>query len=628
MTLNDRRRQIEDGGNVDPSRRTLLKAAVSLPILGAAQTAAADDRFPRPARARACATSDKAIAADDYCRSLTRFGGRLSNPIRDLFLLAEHPDELHYSVILIGSGYGASICAARISQALNPQHRIAILERGKEWIPGTFPDTFLDVSRAARQQLTGLTKGQVTNPLGLFNISFNKEVNILSGSALGGTSTINANVAMRPHSETFKQGWPAALSDIEVLTPYYDMAARQLSLSRTPLDLVPKIRKRRITAEILSGNPDHYDRSPVAVMYDCRYLDDELRNQHGMIQRPCTLCGDCITGCNVGAKNTLVYNYLPVAKWNGTDMYTQVQVDRIEKRAGYYRLHLTYIDDSHGEITRHPLAINARVVILGAGSLGSSEILIHSQNDTFQFSPMLGKRWSANGDVIGFVLNTPDATNIGGIGTCEPGCRWPIGSTVQSTLNFFDQPGLENKFIIQEAAIPRGVSNLFSFLLRDKYLDSSMVMLAMGHDGSRGELIWKDGRLQVHWPNLKKSEYRQMIFRVFDEIGRVEGERYKRLRAFGDNLVSVHPLGGCAMADDPRCGVVNQFGQVYDGYCGGYADQFGQAAVHHGLYIADGAVIPTSLGVNPYLTICAVAERIAAHLVRNPVFADLFAPVS
>jgi cholesterol oxidase len=607
------------------SRRALLKAAVALPILSTAKSTVGDDRFPIPARTRSCCTPDKSIAADDYCRSLARFGGRLSNPIRQLFLQSQQPDALHYSVIVIGSGYGASICAARISQALNPNHRIAILERGREWIPGSFPDTFGDVRKATRQQLMGLGKGQVTNPLGLFNLSFNNEVNILSGSALGGTSTINANVAMRPHSETFQCGWPAALSDVEVLTPFYDMAARQLSLSRTPLDLVPKIRKRRMTAEIMSNNPDHYDRSPVAVMYDHRYLDDEMRNQHGMIQRPCTLCGDCITGCNVGAKNTLVYNYLPVAKWNGTDMFTQVQVDRIEKHAGFYRLHLTYVDDSHGEITRHSLAINSRVVILGAGSLGSSEILHHSQNDAFQFSPMLGKRWSANGDVIGFVLNTPDETNIGGIGSCDPGCRWPIGSTVQSTLNYFDQPGLENKFIIQEAAIPRGVSNLFSVLLRDKYLENSMVMLAMGHDGSRGELIWKDGRYQVSWPNLKNSDYRQMMFRIFEEIGRVEGERYKRLRAFGDNLVSVHPLGGCALADDPRCGVVNQLGQVFDGYCGGYADATGQPAVHHGLYVADGAVMPTSLGVNPYLTICAVSERIAAHLVRNPMFADMFA---
>jgi cholesterol oxidase len=617
----------EPTADATPTRRAVLKGSAiagSAMILGS-RTAKADDSLPILNRTRPCVSPLNAQAANDYCQSLTPFGGQLSNNIRELFLQAQRPDELHYSVLIVGSGYGASICAARISQALNPNHRIAILERGREWTPGSFPDTFANITKSTRQQMMGPGKGQVINPLGLFNLSFNDEINILSGSALGGTSTINANVALRPHPETFQRGWPAAIRDIETLTPYYDMAARQLSLSRTPLDMVPKIQKRRITAEILNSHPDNYDRSPVAVMYDHRYLDEQMRNQHGMIQRACTQCGNCITGCNVGAKNTLVYNYLPVAKWNGTDMFTQVQVDRIEKRDGFYTLHLTYVDDSDGKITRHPLSINSRVVILGAGSLGSSEILLNSQKDDFAFSPMLGKRWSANGDVVGFVMKTPDATNIGGISTCEPDCRWPVGSTVQSTLNFFDRPGIENKYIVQEAAIPRGVANLFSILLRDKYLDHSMVMLGMGHDEGRGEMIWKDGRYQICWPNLKNSEYRQMMFREFERIASVEGKKYKRLRAFGDNLVTVHPLGGCAMADTPDCGVVNDLGQVYDGQCGGDANVHGQTAVHQGLFVADGAVIPTALGANPYLTICAVSERIAAHFINNPNFADLFA---
>lgn len=613
----------------DHERRTLLKTAAATVAAatfggGGNSTHADDGRFPILDRLQPCCSVQNTQAAQDYTVSLARFGGRLSNPIRELFLQSQRPDELHYSVMVIGSGYGASICAARISQVLQPHHRIAIIERGREWLPGAFPDTFPNVTRATRQQMAGPGQGQVTNPLGLYNLSFNDEVNILTGSALGGTSLINANVALRPHPETFHCGWPSALSDIETLTPFYNRAARQLSLSRTPFDAVPKVRKRRLTAEVLSNNPDNYDRSPVAVMYDYRYLDAELRNQHGMIQRPCTQCGNCITGCNVGAKNTLVYNYLPVAKWNGTDMFTQVQVDRIERLSGYYRLHLTYVDDSDGKITRHPLAINSRIVILGAGSLGSTEILLQSQSRSFVFSPALGRKWSANGDTIGFVVKTPDDTSIGGFSTCAKPSG-PVGTTVQTTLNFFDRPGLENKFIIQEAAIPRGVANLFAILLRDKSLDHSMVMLGMGHDEGRGEFVWKDGRYQIKWPGLKDSDYRKMMFREFTQIGQIEGQRYKRLKAFGDNLVTVHPLGGCRMADTPECGVVNHLGQVFDGRDGGLADAWGQPAVHPGLYVADGSVIPTPLGVNPYLTICAVTERIAAHLIRDPQYADLFA---
>ncbi|MEZ6095352.1 MAG: GMC family oxidoreductase [Pirellulaceae bacterium] len=195
---------------------------------------------------------------------------------------------------------------------------------------------------------------------------------------------------------------------------------------------------------------------------------------------------------------------------------------------------------------------------------------------------------------------------------------------MQTTLNFYDRPGIENKFIVQDAAIPRGVANLFSLLLRDRYLDNSMVMLAMGHDEGRGEFVWKDGRYQISWPGLKDSEYRMKMFRECEQLACVEGSRYKRLKAFGNNLVTVHPLGGCGMADSPECGVVNDRGQVFDGRSGGSSDAFGQATVHSGLYVADGSVIPTAVGVNPYLTICAVTERIAANLVRDPQYADMF----
>lgn len=565
-------------------------------------------------------------AADDYCRSLASFGGRLSSPPRQLFLAAQKPDEIHFSVVVVGSGYGGAICAARISQRLKEGHRIAVLERGKEWIPGSFPDSLSAAFGNTRQQMAGPGKGQVINPLGLYNIQFNKEVNILNGSGLGGTSLINANVALKPHPETFQQDrWPEALRNPETLAPYYDLAARQLSLTRTPPDQVLKVARRRRTAEAISGNPNNYDRSPVAVMYDHRYLDDQFRNPQRMIQRPCTLCGDCITGCNVGAKNTLAYNYLPVARWNGTEMYTQVQVDRVVRKGGYYRLHLTYIDESEGRITRHPVEINARVVILACGSPASSEVLMESQNDQFCFSPSLGSQWTANGNALGFVVDMGESTNVGGVGTCPGPCDQPVGTTVQATLNFYDRPGLCNKFILQDAAIPRGVSPLFSLLLRDRSLDHSMVMLAIGHDEANGRIVWKDGRYQIDWPGLTDSGYRQMIFSEFEKIAWVEGGRYKRLKAFGKQLVTVHPLGGCNMADDPRLGVVNQLGQVFDGRCGGSMDPAtGTAAVHPGLYVADGSIIPTALGANPYLTICALAERIAGHLVEHPAYADLF----
>ncbi len=100
-------------------------------------------------RTRSGQSALKQRATDDYTQSLQAYGGRLANPIRDLFLTSRNSDSIHFGVVVIGSGYGASIAAARISQKLGDQYRMCILERGKEWVPGTFPDTFSAVSANA-----------------------------------------------------------------------------------------------------------------------------------------------------------------------------------------------------------------------------------------------------------------------------------------------------------------------------------------------------------------------------------------------------------------------------------------------------------------------------------------------
>jgi len=417
--------------------------AAAVAACGASQAAAKTNRTPVKnlvqlgVRTTTKGSGIKARAAADYTRSLKQFGGRLANPIRDLMLTAKHEDRIHFGVLVIGSGYGSSITAARLSQNLRPEHRMCIIERGKEWVPGSFPDTFANVSGSARAALTGPTRGQVTQPLGLFNLMMNDEVNILSGSGLGGGSLINASIALRPHPEVFFQDrWPTALKNIETLGPYYDNVARALSLTRTPHDQTPKVRYRRLAAERISRNPSFFDRSHVSVMYDHRYLDQQMRNPQGMIQRACTLCGDCINGCNVGAKNTLAMNYLPVAKHNGTEMYTQCEVTSIEKMSGYYRVNMNYVDDTQNEITRHPVSVNTRMVVVGAGSPASSTILMESENPSFLFSPMLGRNWSGNGDTIGFCVGLRSGTNMSGFGAFHTD-RPPVGPTVQTSLNFY-----------------------------------------------------------------------------------------------------------------------------------------------------------------------------------------------
>ena len=615
-----------------PSRRNLLQLAASASLAGAISSTVAkvdgsqDNVSPSPNyELPSCSTSLKRRAQDDYQFSLQPYGGRLANDLQTLMATSSRPPLEQFAVVIIGSGYGAAICAARLSARLAPGLRICILERGREWLPGTFPDSFREASRQTRQKLTGRGQGGIDNPLGLYNIKMNSEINTLSASGLGGTSLINANVALKPDEDVFAQScWPSALRERAVLDPYFERSARILGLARTPPDQTRKVLSRRDAAERLNPRPGFFDRSPLTVTYDDRYLDAEGRNPHGMIQRPCTLCGDCITGCNVGSKNTLVTNYLPLAKYNGTEMYTQVEVLSIQSGDSGYRIQVIARDDGSGTLQEIPLTISSQLVVLAAGSPGSAEILLQSRQCGLELSPALGQRWSFNGDTIGFVIKPRICAPIGGVGA-YPDAAQPIGPTVQTSLIYNRRPELRQRLMIQEAAVPRAVTKIFSLLLQDRDLDHSMIMLGMGHDGAEGKLIWKDDRWQIDWPDLRDSHYRKMVFHDFDELAQAHGGWYKRLRMFGDTLVSVHPLGGCGMSDDPSAGVVNDRGQVFDGRAGysgqGIADS---PAVYPGLFVADGSVIPTSLGVNPLMTICAVSERIAEQIIADPHWANLF----
>ena len=149
-----------------------------------------------------------------------------------------------------------------------------------------------------------------------------------------------------------------------------------------------------------------------------------------------------------------------------------------------------------------------------------------------------------------------------------------------------------------------------------------MLLFAMGRDDGSGQIsLDANGRGVVRWPGLKDSAYRRMVQQEFQRVGEALGGKYHVLRPFGENLVTVHPLGGCNMGDDPDCGVVNDLGQVYDP---NGASDHRSAAVQPGLYAADGAIVPAALGVNPFLTITALAERIAQRITEDPAYADLF----
>jgi len=538
-----------------------------------------------------------------------------------------------YDFVVIGSGYGGAINAARIASApLNPKPSLCILERGREWPVGTFPDSVDKVIGAARSS---------ANPLGLYEFLNYQDISVIKGSGLGGTSLINANVAIVPDQEVFELvGWPRSVN-YDLMKPYYDRARAILAATPHPRALqLAKVQALDRRAQELGT---HAVPLNVAVNFDITG-----QNPHGVEQKPCIDCGDCVTGCNVGAKNTLYMNYLPMARNAGAEIFTQTKVEWIEKLSGGgWRIHGRHYEG----FLDHSFTLDAKNVILAAGSVNSTEILLRSEMHGLPVSPALGTGFSGNGDFFGLAYNGDYETDVLGYGTkrsAQPGDSRPPGPSIVGLVRYNGTAPVRQRIAVEDFSFPSayvlGAKAAFALIrgddtdvgdedaerqriladsnLAQQYapggaLNHTMLYLVMGQDDARGTMVFEapwfepDGRMKIEWDQVGQ----QIVFTRMNE------ELRRHARALGASfisnptwnvfrtrhLITAHPLGGCPMGEDYLQGAVDEFGRVFSG----------DGSVHDGLFVADGSVIPSALGVNPFLTISALAERIAERKVQQ-----------
>lgn len=542
-----------------------------------------------------------------------------------------------YDFIIIGSGYGGAINAARITAA-NPSPSVCILERGKEWEVGKFPDNLLDVQRAVRND--------VFNPTGLYDFQLFPDVTVMKGSGLGGTSLINANVAIVPDEETFQQlAWPKNIK-LPELKPFYDKARTMLGARPhkrgTASDANAFLKVKGLDKRAQEIGTNEYALNIVVTQQDGK-------NAAGFDQKACVDCGDCVTGCNVGAKNTLYMNYLPTAAKQGCDIFTKVEVKWVEKLpTGGWRVHgVRYKTLGSEEFT-----LDAGHIILSAGSLGTPEILLRSEKHGLSLSPKLGTQFSGNGDFFAMAYNTDHQLNTIGFPGKKPDHEWakrgnaPGPSIVGAVSYGSKETPLDKRILVEDFSFPSSYLNLAMGALRligragedmdfgdekqekarmdkdhpwnlykenDGALNHSMLYLIMGHDDAQGRLHLRheSGHVEIDWDDAG----RQQVFNLINE------EIRRHARALGGtfltnplwsitptkNLLTAHPLGGAPLGDDYQHGAVDEFGRVFAG----------DGGIHDGLFVADGSLVATALGVNPFLTISALSERIADRIVRN-----------
>jgi choline dehydrogenase-like flavoprotein len=590
--------------------------------------------------------------------------------------LASRPPErdFDFEVVVIGSGYGGAVAAASLAALPGVKKgAVCVLERGREYLQGMFPTCLGELAEHVRFSDGGaVPKGART---GLFDLRLSTDVNALVASGLGGGSLINAGVMARPKAEVMQQtSWPEPIAD-EVkdgtMDSWFDEAERKLG------------------AQLPDGSANEWPDVPLAKHDTLKDLSrkafkkvaltiafDDRPSAGGVALKRCVGCGDCAAGCNYGAKESLDTNLLAKAYRSGARLFTGATVLRLfkipergDRRSGW-EIHVTHTDDNLRRRLQGCLTLRARRVVLAAGTLGSTEILLRSRAPKLNFSPRLGSNFSANGDMLAVLANLSKDVNCVADENVPPAER-KTGPTITAMLDECGQPGSATKprvdMVIQDLAVPAPLRPLFQqavaladgfdtlsrgdprphdrgdrdpCAIEERDTKRAMLVAMMGHDGAEGRLELAnpegddgrhehgDGALRIVWPEANQ-DYRadsrqnrvEELQADLDSSARTLANPLWRVlppqleflfgRARGP-LFTVHPLGGCGMGDDVYRGVVNHMGQVYAGppepLDRALPHQFG-SAVHPGLVVLDGSILPTSLGINPALSITALSLR-------------------
>jgi len=563
-----------------------------------------------------------ATSASDKASAISSFGqfflGELWNAYGASKLNQEqetktelNDDNIDFDVVVIGSGFGGAVSACRLAQK---GYSVCILERGHHWQTEDYP--------RAPDDNWWWDKDNPEKKNGWIDLQLYDDMGVAQGAGVGGGSLIYANIFIDAKPFVFESGWPKEINYTE-LTPYYEKTEKMINPQKIPDNqLTQRAKLMKDAAEKIQESA-RYTKLDLAVSFSQEWnyqLPDPFNESHsktyinaqGIEQGTCVHCGNCDIGCQVKAKNTLDLNYIPLAEQHGAIVKPLHLVNKISPLSNdAYRINYSIIDSKNNTLNHD--SINAKRVILAAGTMGTNELLLRCR-DEFKtlpkLSPMLGKNWSSNGDFL-----TPAVYP-------EKDVSPTRGPTISSAIDFLDGSKEGNRFFVEDGGFPDVLGNalgeingknkfgLFanslSMAIRDRNpLSCIMPWFGQAVDAADGELSlcrsWLPPfrkKMNLSW-NINRSESAvQAMVDMHKELSEATGgtplvpPSWKYMK----DLVTPHPLGGCKMGNDKNDGVVNHKGEVFD---------------YPGLYVADGSIIPVAIGLNPSKTIAALAERIA-----------------
>ncbi len=554
----------------------------------------------------------------------------------------------HFDAVVVGSGFGGSVMAYRLAEA---GMRVCLLERGKPYPPGSFPRTPHGMKSNFWDPSDGL--------YGMYNVWSFKHIETLVSSGLGGGSLIYANVLLRKDEKWFvkedlaKGGyeyWPITRADLD---PHYDRVEKMLNAQRYPFDQhpyddTPKTKAMQMAAGKLGkewilpnlavtfGNPGE---TPVPG----EPIKEKHRNLHDRTRYTCRLTAECDIGCNYGSKNTLDFNYLSEAKRLGAELRCLSEVTDFyprEQGSGYT---IRYREHSPGRPRTEQTprtTITADHLILAAGTLATSYLLLKNKSFFPALSPTLGTHFCGNGDLLTFAVRCQEtvegkrgprlldgslgpvitsAIRVGDAADGEEGRGFYIEDAgypafVNWMLEMTDAPGFTRRtkrFVWERIKSAVGINRQtdlsaeIAALMGDCALSSTSVpLLGMGRDVPDGRLSLSDGRLENDWKIKLSDPYFRRLRDTMKQIAGVWDARFRDNATWLLNrrVITVHPLGGAPMGRDVKEGVADSFGEVFN---------------YPGLFVTDGAVMPGPVGPNPALTIAAVSDRSADHIIER-----------
>ena len=545
----------------------------------------------------------------------------------------------YYDVIVIGSGYGGSIAASRMARA---GKKVCLLERGKEFQPGDYPNSELTFASETQLDLPAKHTGSDT---GLFDFRVNDDIHVAVGCGLGGTSLINASVSVLPEPRVFEdECWP---EEIRNNMQSFNEGVKRVQEMLNPVEYPEEEKGYPKLSKLEAMRKAAREMNAKCYKLDINVTFEDGVNKSGIEQKKCVLCGDCVTGCNYTSKNSTLMNYLPDARNYGTEIYTKILVKYIMKTGDLWSVYFRLHDAGREKFDAPAMFIKADVVILAAGSLGSTEILLRSKEMGLPLSGKLGHRFSGNGDTTGIGYNNDQKINGVGLGNhkLSDGVELP-GPTITAVIDLRHQDKLEDGIVIEEGVIPGAMSTILPHafvpmsklfgkdtdsglfdLAKEKWrelvslsrgayhgaIKNTITYLVNTHDGAGGKMGLKNDRLRIDWPGVGKQPIFEKIDDKLKEVTaalggtKIKNPVWNKIVDF--DLVTVHPLGGCTMADKAEKGATNHIGQLFCSKKG--------TDVHEGLYVCDGAMIPRSLGANPLLTISVLAERSCKLIAKD-----------